>query len=724
MTHRKLLLLFLVLALLLSACGTQAAPYAADTAQPGPIENPVPGVDPASGDWIGRGGSYRFVPGEQSPDTSDLLLRDGTLYTLVNRFDADGSHYALLRDNETVWTPEDNASVVTLLGQSAEGFWLHSTLVGQDWLDRREILSLVTPEGETLRELDVTGALPEGERSYFSGFGLYRDLPWAVTSAAELLFFDAEGAVTRRVALPQPSLRPLCGGDGELYLDEDDGQTQTLSRLGENGFSQAFSFPSGPIFPGDAEAPFLLSRSDGIYRVSAPGTLSPIVVYEECCLSLTGLNLVLPYGDGRYLCSTAAGIGTLEPAEPGSLHPRTKLRFGYLGGGAEWFMPNHETVAAFNLLNQEYYIEMVDLTENGTLSDEQALNRLNASLVNGTGPDLFSLSAWNSGELSPFPYVRKGLLADLGELLEHDGEIRTDDIVIADALQNELGGLYLLCSSMTVDSFIADYARFGDRTGWTFEEYLALDRERTEDQMVIYNLTRDYFLRRSAANFMRSAIDWSTGTCDFENEAFCALLNAAKNLRETPEPTDPEDIVFWAPEHIFDGTQITEAVMLMDVSGMASEQRLRGVEKLSFIGWPSFDGSCGSVFSLQFPFAIFRSSKHLAGCREFVRFALQHPSEHALPVCSPLLEERLTAAQRDVSALPLGNYRFTEPLTAAEADQFLDFLGCIEHTSLCDQTALDIILEECAPFFRGDRSAEQTAALIQSRLSLYVSEQS
>ena len=723
MKVRTTLLLFLALALLLSACGTQRTLRAAETAQPGPIGNTVPGVDPASGDWIGRGGSYRFVPGEQSPDTNDLLLRDGVLYTLLNRFDTDGQHYALLRDNESIWTPEGSASIVTLLGQSGEGFWLHLTLAGQDWLDRREILSLVSPAGETLRELDVTGALPEGERSFFSSFGLYRDLPWAVTSAAELLFFDGEGSVTRSVALPQPFLRPLSGGDGELYLSEDDGQTQTLSRLGEDGFAEVFSCPSGPIFPGDGDSPFLLSRSDGIYRVSVSGELSPIVVYEECCLSLTGLSLVLPYGDGRYLCETAAGVGTLEPAEPGELHPRIRLRFGYLGGN-EWFMPNQETVAAFNLLNQEYYIEMVDLTEGGALSDEQALTRLNASLTDGSGPDLFSLSAFNSGEISPFPYARKGLLVDLGELLEQGGEISPDDIVIAKALQNELGGLYLLCDSMTVDSFIADFARFGDRWGWTFEEYLALDRDRPENQMIIYNLTRDYFLRRSAASFMRSAIDWGAGTCDFDNEGFLALLHAAKNLHETPEPADPEDIVYWAPEHIFDGTQITEAVMLMDVSGMASEQRLRGVEKLSFIGWPSFDGSCGSVFSLQSPFAVFRSSKQLEGCREFVSFALQHPNAHSLPVYRPLLEERLTAAQHDLSALPLGNYEFTEPLTAAEADQFREFLGHIEHSSLCDQTALGIILEECEPFFRGDRSAEQTAALIQSRLSLYVAEQS
>ena len=37
---------------------------------------------------------------------------------------------------------------------------------------------------------------------------------------------------------------------------------------------------------------------------------------------------------------------------------------------------------------------------------------------------------------------------------------------------------------------------------------------------------------------------------------------------------------------------------------------------------------------------------------------------------------------------------------------------------------MDIIRQECEAFFNGVRSAGETAALIQSRLSLYVAEQS
>ena len=67
--------------------------------------------------------------------------------------------------------------------------------------------------------------------------------------------------------------------------------------------------------------------------------------------------------------------------------------------------------------------------------------------------------------------------------------------------------------------------------------------------------------------------------------------------------------------------------------------------------------------------------------------------------------------------------RSTPPLTEAEAQQLRDLIAAVEHTTLCDETAMGIIREEAAGFFAGQRGAEETARLIQSRMSLYISEQ-
>ena len=63
-------------------------------------------------------------------------------------------------------------------------------------------------------------------------------------------------------------------------------------------------------------------------------------------------------------------------------------------------------------------------------------------------------------------------------------------------------------------------------------------------------------------------------------------------------------------------------------------------------------------------------------------------------------------------------------LSQADADIIL---GLIENTHSVysyDQDILDIITDEVAAFFAGEKTAEDTAAMVQSRVNLYVQEQS
>ena len=63
------------------------------------------------------------------------------------------------------------------------------------------------------------------------------------------------------------------------------------------------------------------------------------------------------------------------------------------------------------------------------------------------------------------------------------------------------------------------------------------------------------------------------------------------------------------------------------------------------------------------------------------------------------------------------------PMTVEEIFQLHELLRRMEHTTMCDETAFEIVSAEIAPFLAGQRSAEETASIIQSRMSIYVSEQ-
>ena len=119
-----------------------------------------------------------------------------------------------------------------------------------------------------------------------------------------------------------------------------------------------------------------------------------------------------------------------------------------------------------------------------------------------------------------------------------------------------------------------------------------------------------------------------------------------------------------------------------------------------------------------------RSSAHEQACWQFLKYSLTH-CQYSLPVYRPLLEERVRQAQQaadDREDEAFGE-RLDPPMTDGEVQGFYELLGQIRHTTLCDQTALGIIQEEFAAVLSGDKSPQEAARLVQSRMSLYVSEQ-
>ena len=63
-------------------------------------------------------------------------------------------------------------------------------------------------------------------------------------------------------------------------------------------------------------------------------------------------------------------------------------------------------------------------------------------------------------------------------------------------------------------------------------------------------------------------------------------------------------------------------------------------------------------------------------------------------------------------------------LSQEQADQILDVISKTTRLSVYDESIMDIVNDEAAPFFAGQATAEETASAIQSRVKLYVAEQS
>ena len=694
---RRTLAWLMLLALLLCGCGkSKAAAEREEETESGF------GVDAKTGAWIGQGGCYTLVPADYPKNCQQSFPYKGERCCVV--LPILGENALLLGDRELLRTKE----MISWADAGEDGIWVA--------LEVRNENGSVT---ETMVCLDESGAERESLVLHFptDSFPMrfaVTEMGFCFQCSDALRLFDRDGNEQGVIPHPEWSGTLLEGSTGALYyVEQGDRGGGSVSRVETQtaALTPLFDYPTGYLCAGDEISPLLLMQSDGIYRLDENGETAPLVIWAECGLALSGVMSVEAEADGCYLVrGVSFEAMRLTPAQPAEIKPRTRLKLAAMGS----YGSLATEVAGFNARSADICVELVDLTEGG-LTDAEALTRLSTQLVAGEGPDML---AFRNGALSPFPYLRKGMLRDLEQDVEADPDIDLDDIWTAGPIRRDCGGLYMLAADFSVETRLGLKETFGDADGWSFDAYLALARATPPDRMVMYNLTREYFFREAVSRYLRQTMDWRAGTCDFESPDFIRLLEACRDMRETPE--DPNNMVFGS-NLMADGFMATELVMLNRVTDLARSTRRVG-KPISVIGFPTPDGSCGTDMGMN-PVGVLTTTKHPAACWAFLKDWLLHPS--AIPAYDPLLREDFLEAKSDAPKVEEGFFdtSLTPPLTDAEEQSFYHLLEAIEHTTLCDETAMGIIREEAAGFFAGQRGTEETARLIQSRMSLYISEQ-
>jgi ABC-type glycerol-3-phosphate transport system substrate-binding protein len=365
-------------------------------------------------------------------------------------------------------------------------------------------------------------------------------------------------------------------------------------------------------------------------------------------------------------------------------------------------------VYKFSQESPDYYVEILDYSKNGSVSEQDALTQLNTEIISGKCPaDMICFS-----NISPYPYIAKGLLVDMEELIDQDPSISPEDIAANKAFTNQ-GGLYFVGSSFSFSTAAGSYSNFGDRYGWTLQEYLDFEKA-YPDKWIIYNITQDYFFLCEANRYMRSAIDWDSGTCDFDNDDFVELLEASHRIMNKPESDD--NLLYAYSDAVYKGDLIVDFISVHTFYDLARAQRYSSC-KLSYVGWPTVDGSCGSDISVTCPVGIISNGNNSNGSWEFVKYMIMNGGgKYSFSTYMPKLRAEYEEAKLDEDA--------EFKLTDEDESLFFDLLDAIENLNIYDKPAQNIILNESADFFNGRKTAQEVAQIIQSKVSLYIAEQS
>ncbi len=455
-------------------------------------------------------------------------------------------------------------------------------------------------------------------------------------------------------------------------------------------------------------------------------------------------------GAAKKLCSL------IIPIDESEVRQRKTITVGYFSTLSAFWTA---AAARFNRTNDEYLINAVNYYDKNdeTIDYDTALVNFNNSLLLGNMPDLLVFD----NNMPYDSYVNKGLFADLYEFMDKDSEMNRDAFLpnILSVLEND-GRLY----SMALDFFILTeagrYSIIGDSDSLTFDKAYELTDSLPEGAALSSGISdRQNFI--SYALQYNSFVDYQNAVCSFDSDEF-------KNILEM----FPEDKTF--RYDVSAGLQGMNEMIMNNNSLLIGglfynfekfyplENDVLG-EKAAFTGFPNNDGVNGLVH-IDSRIAIASDSENKEAAWEFIKSALKDtvvqnetelydptsdetftekrwvantPFGGTFPVLTEYLEKlgmQATVYEKKyndegelVDAEPSVSFgdgmKMTKRPSEEDIRRYIDFIESVDTLERTDEYIDEIINEEISAFDAGASTADKTAKNIQSRVSIYLSEQ-
>ena len=611
-------------------------------------------------------------------------------------------------------------------------------------------------DGKEKWKVPLDEDIPEDEYSYVSSLSVGEDGVATVIMQGQsyrVLMIGEDGVLQQSKELDTASLdienlsTSFMNSDGTMtfvtYNNEYTKMFYSVFDPKTGTISEKVPLPDNVMYYsmyGGADGSMMLANNNGIFTYNeSAGEIEQVMSFVNSDLSVSWLNN-LCFIDKEHFAGTYYDedyntvVAVFNKVNPEDIPDKVVLILG-----CEYLNSNiRRQIVDFNKTNERYRITVKDYSQYETMDDYMAgYTQLNNDIISGNMPEILVVD----GNIPVENYIAKGLIADVGALLEKDGELSQKEFLqnVFDAYSID-GTLYYVVPSFTINTWAAKTSLLGGRTEWNTEQFNEVMASLPEGTVAYGDMTRGSFFNSILQFCGTQFVDQSTGECHFESEEFMNLMEFAKTL---PEEINYDDDYDWSMYE----TQYREnrtLLMPMTLYNFRSWHRIQYAqfgEDITCIGFPTEEGS-GSVVSGNMLFALSSRSVALDGAWEFVRYYLgdeyqeQMKSNYGFPVDKKcLLEVAQEATERPYWEDEDGNreyyddtYYFNDedviipPSTQEEVDEMLNFIESVDRLAYYNQDILDIIQEETAPFFSGQKSAEEVAHIIQSRVQIFVNE--
>ena len=647
----------------------------------------------------------------------------------------------------------------------------------------------VAADGSMIASLDLSDTNNEDNEDGMSGnlssFAVDAAGNLYVSDYNNIYVLDAEGSVQFKLDGSQYN-GSLCRLNAQQvgvmwynYTDDvnaadENGQYFVTIDLETKDWGEKVKLPSNvwSIFPGDDAYDFYYTYNNNIYGYTAKtDTKDKLVDWLACDVDTNNMSGYAMLSDSRVAAlmqdwstdPTTYQLIVLHRVDASEIKEKKVLTLAcmYL----DWNL--RSMIVEYNKTNDEYRINVVDYGEYATDDDYNAgVTKLTTEIISGSVPDIFLTS-----NLPIDKYAAKGVIADLNTFMDGGNGLSRDYFVpqILNTLEKD-GKLYELPTSFSVTTAYALSSIASQYDTWNVAAVQDAMTQLQEGATVFSDgWTKNTALSNCLSRNLSAFVDWTTGKCEFDSEAFQQLLAFCNSF--PAETSDGDGAIAYATSTDLavedamwesDATRITNGKQLMSTIEMYSfDSYIWNVyairDKITFTGYPTEDGS-GSSFGLQMPMAISSVTKYPDAAWDFVCSIIQKMNTidennyyYGFPISQAAFDAEMTDIMTEQYQLDengeqvdwdgdgepdravRGSYETMEngetvykdvyALTQEELDQILGVINNTHSVYDYDQEILDIITDEVAAYFAGDKDVQTTASMIQSRVNLYVQEQ-
>ncbi len=555
------------------------------------------------------------------------------------------------------------------------------------------------------------------------------------------------------------------GKDGKVYLTsyDDDGMGLFTVDLESGSVNKAkdVSFDLYDYSPTDGELGYdiILSNESGIYGYDMSKdeiteicnyVNSDISAYYASFVFLDGDRILMPIYDDDTMKTELFLLTKVDPSE-------MKERYVIKVAGEYVNYNLKNALMKFNRTQDEYKVIFEDYSKynNEANNWEGAKDALNRDIVSKTdAPDILMVN-YNTNVES---LASKGVFMDIEELMASDSEFNKSDYLenVFEAMKVK-GKLYTFTPSANFMTIVGKKSLFGDKTGWTVDEFYKMYKSLGEGESMFSQSTREDIGKTLISIVFNDFVDENTGKCSFNSQEFKDLLEYIKDLPEDYSAYSSmwdENPNYWEEMELSysKGTTKLYNISLYNFKQIPQYEAYMG-EDVTFIGYPTSGskGGNGTIITTNFELAGIASSKVKAGVWAVFKYLLSDAYQETLagktngyswtfPIKKSTIEEKIE------TDLKPNVYKYTDEdgneveeeyddtyyiggtevtlrkSTREDADRIYDIISKATVCLRSEDTKTNMIMEEAKPFFDGQKSVDDVVEVINSKMQIYINE--